>query len=208
MKRGSRWVRWAKGIVAVGIVVIVPVGLLAFCVGSPAYYSAKYASAGPSVPTALPMPLVPERQIEAHTCGWHAIRSIYRAYGIDPDVQRLRFRLGTDKPFTNFVPDSTGTIHPDILRVMGQDRFEIEMVNPSSATAAEQIRAHLALGHVALTLIDAPGLHWIVLERSSERGQRQDTAMVCDSLSDTNYPASVTELCTHRAVSVLLVKPR
>jgi hypothetical protein len=145
---------------------------------------------------------MPERQTEPHTCGLHALNSLYRAYGLDPGERRLRFRLGTDKPFTNFVADSTGTVHPDMLRVLHQDGFETDLVDPSSSTASDELAAHLDAGHYAVALSKPAGFHWVLLT-----GRSRDDATVCDSLSDAPYDVPLEGYVRGRLYSIVLVSP-
>jgi ABC-type bacteriocin/lantibiotic exporter with double-glycine peptidase domain len=181
-----------------GFVVLV---LLGFCVGSLGYYVDKYNRAqGIAAPAAMPGPIRPERQTEPHTCGLHAIGASYTAYGVDPGAARLRFRLGVDKPATNFDPESLGTIHPDILRVLGQDGFEATMVGPSGA--AERIRTHLKDGHPVLALVRVNTLHWLVLA-----GLDGDELAVVDSLAEEPYREPFDAYVRDRVLSAILVRP-
>ena len=112
----------------------------------------------------------------------HAIRSIYAAYDIDPDGANLRFRLGTDKPLSNFTPDLVGTIHPDLLRVLHQDGFDARVVMMTDDGPA-RIEAHLRSGHPVLALVDVGGiLHWLVLTRLEGTDVR-----IVDSLGGETY---------------------
>ncbi|MDA0765512.1 MAG: hypothetical protein O3A87_12025 [Verrucomicrobia bacterium] len=44
----------------------------------------------------LPGEVVADLPVESHTCGYHALAALYRAWGRDPERSRLRFRLGVD----------------------------------------------------------------------------------------------------------------
>lgn len=178
---------------------------LAFCVGPPWYYTDKYsavAAAQPAVPSATPDQLVPEVQTEPHTCGLHTLSSIYRAYGLDAEAQRLRFRLGTDKPFSNFLADSTGTIHPDMLRVLRQDGFRAELLLDRSEQTAARLTEHLARGHVAAGLTKVEEFHWVALSAAEDGGVR-----VCDSLHEAPYHRDAGDYVQREVYSLILIEP-
>jgi hypothetical protein len=180
--------------------ILLPAVLLAFCVGPPSYYRSKLASPGRAAPAAFPIAPVPERQTEPHTCGLHTLNSLYRAYGLNPDARRLRFRLGTDKPFPNFIPDTTGTIHPDMLRVLRQDGFRTDLVNPFSDAAPASLAAHLDSGHFAIALVG--GAHWVLLI-----GRDDDRVVVCDSLARVPYAEPLAAYIRDHLYTLVLVNP-
>ena len=189
------------------VIIVIPGAVLSFCVGPPWYYADKYsAAAGPARPTALPAEIVPERQVEPHTCGLHSLSSLYRAYGLEAEAMRLRFRLGVDKPLSNLVPTSRGTIHPDMLRVLSQDGFMTTVVRPSSADAPERVSRHLANGHYAVALTKVNEFHWVVLGAGPEFSQGR--VEVCDSLHEHKYLEPFEDYLADRVYSLLLVKPR
>ena len=80
-------------------------------------------------PSNNPEPAIIDPQTEPHTCGLHSLRSIYRAYGLNPDEHELRERLGVDTPANPADPTSTGTLQPDISRVLAQDGFLIHALD-------------------------------------------------------------------------------
>lgn len=201
---------WKRTIVVCVVFAVIALALGSFCIGSPLYYSDKYR--GPPVayaPLEYPGAFAPERQIEAHTCGFHAISSVYRAYGLDPEASRLRFRLGTDKRASNFDPESLGTLHPDMLRVLDQDGFDASVVfEPKSESSLDRITAHLMSGHPVLVLVRAPGLHWIVLAPPRERGDDSEPMMlVVDSLQSETSVEPLRAFVAERVLSAVLVKP-
>ena len=176
---------------------------LSFCVGPPTYYRDKYAPAVEGVqPAARPTPIVPEVQTEPHTCGLHAISAVYTAYGLDPLELRLRFRLGTDKPLSHFIPDSIGTIHPDMLRVLAQDGFETELLRPGGKDAAQLLREHLDAGHPALALTKPGTFHWVVVA-----AREGENATICDSLRTEPCCKPLENYLQEDVYSLLLVKP-
>ncbi len=191
--------------VVVRLVLLLGVGVLvllcaSFCVGRPSYYARKYQ--GPDTPPRFANAravLVPEEQVELHTCGWHAVSSIYVAYGVDPEPLHVRYRLGTDTVLTNFDESSLGTIHPDIMRVMEQDGFEVSLVGNDLAP----LKSHLEAGHPALALIRVRGLHWIAID-SIDGGE----FVICDSLHSGLYREDAEVYSRGRIMSVLLVRPK
>jgi ABC-type bacteriocin/lantibiotic exporter with double-glycine peptidase domain len=192
-------------VICAGLLVAALLSLLAiaFCAGGPSYYRGKYD--GPPVarvPYRTDEPYKPDKQIEAHTCGFHAVSAIYRAYGLSPWDTRLRFRLGTDAMGINFDPESLGTRHPDMLRVLGQDGFETELLLQQSDSNIQDMRAHLEEGYPVLALIRAPGLHWIVLTHV-ENGD----VVICDSLKDGLSREPFDGFARDRVINAILVKP-
>ena len=67
----------------------------------------------------------PDIQTEGFTCGVHAVHAIYRAYGLDPEEERVRWHLGVDTKAVFWMEDSTGALHPDVFMVLRQDGFEV-----------------------------------------------------------------------------------
>lgn len=151
----------------------------------------------------MPAAFIPEQQTEPHTCGFHSISAIYKAYGLDPEVARLRFRLGTDMPTNLLVQDATtGTIHPDILRVLGQDGFETEVVLPGD-TLADRLKAHLRSGHPALILTKVSTWHWVVAATLED-----DDVVICDSLEPDLYRRPIGAYAADQIYNAILVRPR
>lgn len=198
--------RIGRALIGVFVLVVIPGAVLSFCMGSPWYYADKFSAAGPARPMAQPAEIVPERQVEPHTCGLHSLSSLYRAYGLEAEALRLRFRLGVDKPLNNFVPNSRGTIHPDMLRVLSQDGFLTTVVRPSSADASDRVSRHLAEGHFAVALTKVSEFHWVVLAAGPELSQGR--VEVCDSLHERKYLEPFEEYMTDQVYSILLVKPQ
>jgi hypothetical protein len=190
------------------VVLLITAALFSFCVGPPSYYRGKYSGAGVARPAPTPTALVPEVQTEPHTCGLHAISSIYKAYALDPEALELRFRLGTDKPLTNLDSESTGTLPPDIRRVLDQDSFRLVELDLRDSDALSQLFNHLLSGHPALALTHkgslTTGLHWVALERTS--GASRSAVLVCDSLRPDKYEEEIGSL-TQRVNQVMLVSP-
>ncbi|MCC6971602.1 MAG: hypothetical protein IT434_15430 [Phycisphaerales bacterium] len=201
--------RW-RVVVLVGGCAVVALALASFCIGSPVYYVDKYQGA-PAVtkPTALPAAFTPEKQTESHTCGFHALSTVYRAYGLEPEAMRLRFRLGTDKRATNFDSESLGTLHPDMLRVLAQDGFTADLVlDPKSPESIERFGAHVRSGHPAVVLVRVTGLHWIVLAPAlNESGEGETMTLVVDSLVESPTEAPLNGVISGRVLSAILISP-
>lgn len=120
-------------------------------------------------------------QREEHTCGYHALSAIYAAYGRNPELARIRFRLGTDFTIVPTLGATRGTLHPDLLRVLVQDGFCYELLDPASGEAANWLQAHLTKGSPALILEtrkETGGLHWVVAA-----AQRNGELRLVDSLA-------------------------
>lgn len=188
-------------------------------IGSPFLFMLFLACAGPysgpdyadklappdslASPLPTPRPLRIHAQHEGHTCGFHAVESLYEAYGLDADELHARFRLGTDVPALPGNDEWLGTLHPDLYRVLTQDGFAIVEVNPTLDIAAVALSQHLA-EHCALALVRLPGggLHWIALDASDGGGVR-----VIDSLRDEPLVESGEAFLEREVLSLLLVRP-
>ena len=157
--------------------------------------SAQRPSALAAVPTA-------ETQTEPHTCGLHAMRSMYVAYGLSPEQYALRFRLGTDQPAVNADDQSTGTLHPDLYRVLAQDGFAIAALDLEDAGAAGDLQAHLRGQQLALAVVYRGTYHWVLLGLSDQAGQ----LVVYDSLEATPMTEPIDSFLDD-ALSITLVWP-
>lgn len=151
----------------------------------------------------------PEFQFEDHTCGLHALRIVYRAHGLDPDAERLRERLGVDTPAVPKAPTTTGTLHPDLLRVLAQDHFDSSFIDPDQEGVAARFEALLASASgsapAVLLLIDLgnAALHWVAAARSERAGH----VRVWDSLVREPYDEPLESYLRERVVSVVTVTP-
>jgi len=99
-----------------------------------------------ALPSDTPLqPAAPNLQLDDFTCGFRAVAAAYEVYGMSPEEKNLRFRLGTDREavpiFTG--EGSRGTLHPDMLRVVTQDGFSHEFIDPAAEDAAARLRANL-----------------------------------------------------------------
>jgi len=133
-----------------------------------------FASASTAKPNmAKAAELIPEVQTEPHTCGLHSLRSIYQSFNLDPDDYRLRARLGVDNPGLALDQNSTGTIQPDLYRVLDQDGFAFD-ADFSKQAEMESVYQHLAEGFPVMALIQRPeteGMHWIVLQNAEAESE-------------------------------------
>lgn len=184
-------------------------GLITLAITScemPGYYAQKYSPPeNRQEPLASPQPLQLEKQVEPHTCGYHAISTVYRAYGIDPAQSDLRFRLGVDQEAIPFDSTSLGSLHPDIYRVMAQDGFVIATIDPQSETAGDDLAAHLATGSPAIVLIsrrENGNLHWVVFDKLAD-----EQIIVYDPLFDRPYEEPSSSYLKNHVLSILLVSP-
>ena len=83
-------------------------------------------------------PVITE-QTEPHTCGWHTLSSIYTTHRLNPNRLQLRERLGVDAPALPGISGSTGTVQPDMVRVLSQDGFLTTSLAPKSAATREAL---------------------------------------------------------------------
>ncbi|MEM7516103.1 MAG: hypothetical protein AAF368_04150 [Planctomycetota bacterium] len=200
-----RFARLAGVVIALSLVA-------AGCIG-PSEAGARNSKYGPVTEASPPSgeaqaPLQPLVQDEPHTCGLLAIAAVYRAYGQDPETLNLRFRLGTDRAaFLGKGPrDSTGTLHPDILRVLEQDGWLVEIVpDLPVGERASSLRSHLvnspALALVALE--PSNDMHWVALDSAAPGSVR-----VVDSLKEGVLEVPVASWLDERVLSLLLLSPR
>ena len=155
--------------------------------------------------TANAFPIIPEKQVEKHTCGLHSISAIYRSYGLDPKERRLRPRLGVDNIAFAYDASTTGCLHPDIYRVMTQDGFVckgLDLTDPKSKAA---LKKHLDEKHSVLALIkrrETGHMHWIVI-----CGHKGDSLLICDSLKPEIYEENLDDYWNKCLLSLILVSP-
>lgn len=160
------------------------------------------------VPTLSAQPSPPrlERQVEGHTCGYHAASTVYTAYGLDVHERRLRDRLGVDNKSFLYDSSTTGCLHPDIYRAMDQDGFDAAALDLDSPSDSASLLSHLEAGGLALGLIhrhDSGVMHWVVL--GTTRGGEVN---VLDPLEPEIQSATYQEYWEDRLLSVIKVQPR
>jgi len=145
-----------------------------------------------------------EEQTESFTCGVHALSTVYKAYGLDPAAERIRWRLGVDTKAVFWLSDSTGALPPDVYMVLVQDYFVVRALDPGSGVAWSTLRDHLDDDHLAVLLIrrrENDALHWVVASRCLG-----ENVEVYDSLFDEPY-VETADFMTDQVVSALLVQP-
>ncbi|MEM9345609.1 MAG: hypothetical protein AAGB26_03215 [Planctomycetota bacterium] len=162
-------------------------------------YDPTVTSQRPSKSADVP---IAETQTEPHTCGLHAMRSMYAAYGLDPAVFRLRFRLGTDQPATQLDSESTGTLHPDLYRVLAQDGFIAEPMDLEVDNAGRELLQHIERSQLALVLVYRNTYHWVLVGPSGTR----NACVVYDSLKNEPVDTAIDALLDD-ALSITLVRP-
>lgn len=167
----------------------------------------KFAAVGPASTISLAhLDMPPERQIEPHTCGFHALSWVYRSHGVSPEARALRTRLGVDAVSIVYDRSSTGTLHPDMYRVMDQDGFRPTALRVGDAGQLQRFRLHLAGGHSALGLIVQPDsgiMHWVVINRLEG-----DSVTVVDSMRPEPHAVSLDDWWQHRLISAVMVDRR
>ena len=203
MKR--RWLRRVVLIAALLLLVVVAGSVWAAHVIGSRVTAKNHVPHPDAVPQVTDTPIKGELQLENHTCGYLALAAVYRAFGLDPEREQLRKRLGTDTPAHPFDAASTGTLHPDILRVVTQDNFGYQIVDLASPALMAAVRNHLEQGHPLLTLIVRPqsgGLHWVVID-----GEQDGSFRVIDSLHQEVQQLSVEPFIHDQVVSMLALAP-
>lgn len=105
------------------------------------------------------------RQNDRHSCGFCAMSSIFRFYGLDPRKESLRRRLGTDVGVGNW----KGTWPTDVLVVLFLYGFKAVSCSSAYTEYKSLLRRHLASGHPALALIYGAD-HWIVIAGMDDAG--------------------------------------
>ena len=149
--------------------------------------------------------VAPEVQLESDTCGLHTLRAIYRAYGVDPDQENLRTRLGLDVPSNPLDSETTGTLQLDMSRVLVQDGFTFEFLDFSAEGAHLRLSSHLMSNNMAAVLIrrrQNGNLHWVAL-----RAESDSSATVLDSLSEQPYSEPLEDYVKNYMLSAILISP-
>lgn len=163
--------------------------------------SAWYSPDPPSARAGAAQPIL---QLESHTCGLLTLSAAYTLYDLQLEEKNLRYRLGVDVPANPLDSSSTGTLHPDLLRVLVQDGFTYEMPSPF-LDADVRLRNHLQTGNVALILIrrrETGGLHWVLADALDG-----DSLRIVDSLQTLPVTEPIADYFNHRVLSAILIKP-
>ncbi len=177
------------------------IGLASIVVSNvPAKMEAPHAEQQPARTEEAAGPIL---QFENHTCGLLTLSAAYRVYGLSPVEENLRLRLGVDKPANPLDSTSTGTLHPDLLRVLVQDGFDYSLLEPPQEATA--LRDHLDGGDVALLLIarrQNGNLHWVLTD-----SREDDRLRIVDSLAAEAYQEPMLEFLESCVLSIVAIKP-
>jgi hypothetical protein len=180
------------------------IGLASIVVSNvPAKMDALHAQTQPAQPARTDDAATPILQFESHTCGLLTLSAAYRVYGLSPREENLRLRLGVDNPANPLDSTSTGTLHPDLLRVLMQDGFAYSLLEPPREV--RELRSHLDGGDVALFLIarrQNGNLHWVLTD-----GCEGDHLRIVDSLAAEAYEEPVADFLETCVLSIVAIKP-
>ncbi len=149
--------------------------------------------------------VAPEAQFESDTCGMHTLRVIYKVYGLDPDEENLRVRLGVDVPANPLDKKSTGTLQPDMFRVFNQDGFGYQTLPINQSSAITRLTSHLREGDMAAVLIsrrENGNMHWVVAKE-----MKGEKVVILDSLFDEPYLEDPAKFFPEAVLSCILIKP-
>ncbi len=187
---------WAAVIIVLGVLSITPIVIIT---------RTWFIVHADQRPRAVPATYTLEEQTEGFTCGVHALSTVYKAYGLDPEAERIRWRLGVDTKAVFYVSDSTGALHPDMYMVLAQDYFAVDELASYDDNGWKDMAAHLDRGHPVVLLIkrrENGNLHWVVATRLLDAG----TIEVYDPLFDEPYGETPDFLYDH-VVTAMLVRP-
>lgn len=163
--------------------------------------SKSSAPRSPDLPQSPTADAVPIGQFESHTCGFLALSSAYRVYGLSPEDKNIRFRLGVDRLANPFDDTTQGTLHPDLFRVLAQDGFAFRTIDPSADRAESGITDHLNNDDLLLLLIqrrENRALHWVLADHVE-----QGLIRVVDSLASDPYMEPLDEFLECCVISVI-----
>ena len=164
-------------------------------------YSGVEINSGPS---ATPTRPVRVEQTLPHTCGLRAMEAAYSDYGLDPEAMDIRYRLGTDFAAVPVDPTTTGTLHPDILRVLAQDGFATTVVDLEAGDATQHLTDHLAAGQLALAVVYRSTYHWVLLAP----GDSDATLWLVDSLAAEGAVHDIDDYAQNETLSIILIESR
>lgn len=189
---------------------VIPVITVGLCCGIGGIIAARVGTKGgaehvDAVPRPNDAPAEPILQLEKHTCGFLAMSSAYEKYGLSPDDENLRYRLGVDRRGNPLDAESAGTLHPDIFRVLAADNFCYDLIDPGTDGAVAALQSHLDARHVALLLINrrqTGSLHWVLTD--SRDGDR---LRIVDSVFELPYHEPAEEFVRGYVLSIVTVKP-
>ena len=98
--------------------------------------------------------------------------------------------------------ESTGTLHPDLYRVLAQDGFVIEPLDLEDADAAASLQDHLARQQLALAVVYRSTYHWVLLGPAEQAGE----LVVYDSLHPEPVHQPI-DVFLGDVLSITLVQP-
>ena len=203
LKKLQRILLWMLGIISALVVLII--AFIIFVVVPRIEFKSNATHANAHVAAvAVINELMPEVQFESHTCGLHTLRIVYKAYGLNPDEENLRLRLGVDVSANPADSESTGTLHPDLYRVLIQDGFQYESLSLSDeASALDDMTQHLKKGNMAILLIsrrENGNMHWVAASEIDNGNVK-----VIDSLFENPYSEQLADYMHKCILSCILV---
>ncbi|MEM9083760.1 MAG: hypothetical protein AAGB34_09200 [Planctomycetota bacterium] len=164
--------------------------------------AASHSPSRPSEPLGHADPIL---QFESHTCGLLALSAAYEVHALSPQSENLRYRLGVDRVADPTDQDSTGTLHPDLFRVLVQDHFAYRILDPRNEFDRGSFIGHLEEGGVSILLIarrENGNLHWVLADEVHDRQLR-----VVDSLFEYPYREPIDDFMTNHVLSVVCITP-
>lgn len=204
ISRKAKYV-WCAAFLVLGVVAL----LLVIIAGAIVEARVSVKSSAPRShhrPASLASDARPIPQFEDHTCGLLALSAAYRAHSVDPAAKNLRFRLGVDVPADPTDPTSTGTLHPDLFRVLVQDHFVYHLLDSHDQGDLLRLIDHLDSNGIALLLIARRGngnLHWVLTDHHENTRLR-----IVDSLFAEPYDEPLNDYAQNHLLSIILIEPR
>ena len=192
------WIAGIVGLLFAGIVVLV----VAMASRIPSKASYPHAD---SAPRSAPVSAEPILQLENHTCGFLSLAAAYTKYGLSPEDENLRFRLGVDRPANPLDGSTTGTLHPDLFRVLKQDHFDYWLIDPGSEDTPSALREHFSSGNAVLLLIsrrENGNLHWVMSDAFHDQELR-----IVDSLREVAYTEPANAFIRRHVLSIIAIRP-
>ena len=99
----------------------------------------------------------------------------------------------------------TGTLQPDMYRVLAQDGFEFSSLDVDIADAITNLERHVSSGNFALALIqrrETGHMHWVVVAGVQDR-----QLLICDSLKSQPYLEEPENWWKECVLGIVLLKP-
>ena len=98
-----------------------------------------------------------------------------------------------------------GILHPDLLRVLGQDGFSYNLLDPTAPRATHHLTQHLCTQNMALLLIarrENGNLHWVLTDAHSDGNLR-----VGDSLKIDVYTEPTADFIKTCVLTIVATEP-